>query len=123
MRKSVSRSASKVAVVALLGIVSPGYGFATVKLPRRLVWLGTITTSEALSGVFKAHAHLHFDQDDGNPSYSGRFRCRGSGCPAPVGSVSFTFTSRTGEIDLGFILARHKTVYCVYNKTGDVPPN
>src|SRR5262245_12664546 len=84
------------------------------RLPHRVVWRGTLRAA-CLAYMLVARAR-RVDGRDSGPHYPGRFRCRGTGCPARRGHIEFIPTdSRDRIYEMFFGARRPRAIYCVYN--------
>ena len=114
-------------VIALLAALS----FASsapaqvIRNPRQTTWRGTLTTTAGLTGTFIARTHLTSGRDL-TPTFEGRFRCRGSGCPMRHGYIqlyaiflSVTEPRRIFQITFGVVRG---PIYCAY-VNNQAPPN
>jgi|SRR5579862_215464 len=119
-------STARVVLAVAVFVVLESFGVAdvpkcSVHIPRRIVWRGTITNG-SLPGTFVARTHLIIGGMV-DTQYSGHFRCRGPGCPAPRARIDF----RPPQIltppvihDISFDGAA--SVACFYSTT-DPPPD
>ena len=73
-------------LLVFVGLASPSVAASHLLGPPRLTWRGTITTTSGLVGNVTARAHYH-DGRDVDPTYVGRLRCRGLGCPLHRGTL------------------------------------
>jgi len=99
-------------VVLLSSLASPASSIP--RLPHRVVWRGTITAAGE-TNMLVARTRL-VEGRDIEPHYPGRFRCRGSGCPARRGHIEFIPTdSRDRIYEIFFGARRPRAIYCVYD--------
>ena len=67
------------------------------KLPHRIVWNGTVTTTEGFTGTFTARTHyIEATSPEEQSVYFGHFRCRGRGCPWRRGNANFLLVGPDG---------------------------
>lgn len=113
-------------VVAMLCIgVSSSLAIGPRGLPRRLVWEGTLTDAQNLTGNLRIRARLVPESRVDDAHFRGRVRCRGTGCPMRRGSIYLFPRGYTpAYIGLSFFGGSRgpMNVYCVYvNETGRLP--
>jgi hypothetical protein len=123
-----------IALLAALSIASTAPARPTVsgcpglvRSPRQTTWRGTLTTTAGLTGTFIARTHLTSGRDL-TPTFEGRFRCLGSGCPMRHGQIQLRadFHSVAGprsifEITFG-VFRGPRPIDCGYAKY-PAPPN
>jgi hypothetical protein len=113
-----------IALLAALSIASSAPA-QVIRNPRQTTWRGTLTTMAGITETFTARTHLISGRDL-TPTFEGRFRCRGSGCPMRHGYIqlyavflSVTEPRRIFQITFGVVRGR---VYCSYSNN-QAPPN
>jgi hypothetical protein len=105
---------------ALLALVFLPIASIALAAPRRhVVWRGTLTTTEGLTGAFSARAHFREGPPDGSSEYLGHFRCRGSGCPLHHGRADFSFGLAVDRINV--MAFRHGPLTCMYVTDSALP--
>ena len=115
-----------IALLAALSIASTAPA-QLVRSPRQTTWRGTLTTTAGLTGTFIARTHLTSGRDL-TPTFEGRFRCLGSGCPMRHGQIQLRadFHSVAGprsifEITFG-VVRGPRPIDCGYTNN-QAPPN
>ena len=110
-----------IALLAALSIASSAPA-QVVRNPRQTTWQGSLTTTTGLTGTFIARTHLASGRDL-TPTFEGRFRCLGSGCPMRHGSIAlyadFGGPRRIFQIAFGVVRG---AIYCSY-VNDQAPPN
>ena len=110
-----------IALLAALSIASTAPA-QLIRSPRQTTWRGTLTTTAGLSGTFIARTHLTSGRDL-TPTFGGRFRCLGSGCPMRHGPIAlyadFGGSRRIYQIAFGVVRG---AIYCSY-VNDQAPPN